>query len=592
MVATPPSMAAVTCCICLQPATAGCFTCPTFKTSTCNSCLSVYLTTLALTVAKCPQHRCVAELDEDAVVSRLGPQFKTHFKGITLSRLLAEQRAFDGFTRHTLVPLARRLEDAVAEACALDRRVEEAETLREASWEQADRLLRAAAQNVPPRRRDGEVHETEQRTLLPHGLTRWVFSQHETALWTDTLVPEAARRGATLCAVLHECWGALAGTTFDAEPPPGFARALALMASAAAGLKAAVERARAFRAEVTSLALLLDTAPRTKLGRLRVDLFPTSGDPACDRWSGWHDGAENGGAAASPAAATDRCFPCAAGCGGSWSASAPRCAACSAGHCSKCHAAMDSGHLHGCDPDAAASAANILATTRACPSCVVPVHRVSGCEQMMCPLCHTLFLYTTGEIVRSTEALHNPLYLSLPADVRDAVRARLPDGKAAERAVQLACLRLDDSAFHTAFANATARHFPPEARRPRRSPALSELVAWERVQATVSKGLALLTDVELSTRALRLHRTLGRAVPTAAAAAPAEPVTDASYSRRLLAGLRGRKQRLATLTRKQAAVDVARDFFVAIASEPSRDAAESMLKELVSFREKALKTCA
>lgn len=52
---------------------------------------------------------------------------------------------------------------------------------------------------------------------------------------------------------------------------------------------------------------------------------------------------------------------------------------------------------------------HISSHTQPCPTCQTRIHRISGCNQMWCPQCHTAFHYTTNEIVKGT--IHNPHYL-------------------------------------------------------------------------------------------------------------------------------------------------------------------------------------
>lgn len=63
---------------------------------------------------------------------------------------------------------------------------------------------------------------------------------------------------------------------------------------------------------------------------------------------------------------------------------------------------------HECTQEEIANWNEIRRSTRPCPSCQVPIHRISGCNQMWCPQCKTAFDYVTGTIEKGP--IHNPHY--------------------------------------------------------------------------------------------------------------------------------------------------------------------------------------
>lgn len=65
---------------------------------------------------------------------------------------------------------------------------------------------------------------------------------------------------------------------------------------------------------------------------------------------------------------------------------------------------------HKCDPNDVETVRMINKTSRSCPSCFIPIHRIDGCDQMWCVQCHTAFSYRTGEIINEG-VIHNPHYV-------------------------------------------------------------------------------------------------------------------------------------------------------------------------------------
>ena len=86
-----------------------------------------------------------------------------------------------------------------------------------------------------------------------------------------------------------------------------------------------------------------------------------------------------------------------------------KCGFCSLYTCPKCHEII--GHNrddpHTCDPNSVASAEEIKKTCKGCPSCGVPIQKISGCDQMYCTECRIAFSWNTGKI-DVTGNIHNP----------------------------------------------------------------------------------------------------------------------------------------------------------------------------------------
>lgn len=96
------------------------------------------------------------------------------------------------------------------------------------------------------------------------------------------------------------------------------------------------------------------------------------------------------------------------------------CGMCGEKVCRECrvdlHAA--SPHLHRCNPDDVASVQALARDTKPCPKCAAPIHRMYGCDQMFCTLCHTAFQWSTGHT--DVGPVHNPHFFQW---LRDGARA-------------------------------------------------------------------------------------------------------------------------------------------------------------------------
>ena len=86
---------------------------------------------------------------------------------------------------------------------------------------------------------------------------------------------------------------------------------------------------------------------------------------------------------------------------------AGKCNECGSKVCLDCHEERLAGHE--CDPAIVASVTAIGTDCKPCPTCATPTHKISGCNQMWCPIpCNTWWNYETGERDSETAFRHNP----------------------------------------------------------------------------------------------------------------------------------------------------------------------------------------
>ena len=93
-----------------------------------------------------------------------------------------------------------------------------------------------------------------------------------------------------------------------------------------------------------------------------------------------------------------------------------RCRLCELHVCSKCHAIK--GHVpkgikptaafadHQCNENDLKTVAMLRKDTKPCPTCGVPINKISGCDQMWCTQCKVAFSWRTGR--RINGVIHNP----------------------------------------------------------------------------------------------------------------------------------------------------------------------------------------
>jgi len=79
---------------------------------------------------------------------------------------------------------------------------------------------------------------------------------------------------------------------------------------------------------------------------------------------------------------------------------------CDTKYCNKCHEISSATHI--CKTEDMESAKTIIKDSKSCPSCHVITYKVSGCSQMWCTQCHTVWNWSTATVEKGT--IHNPHY--------------------------------------------------------------------------------------------------------------------------------------------------------------------------------------
>tara|TARA_B100001063_G_C16769482_1_gene560724 strand:+ start:1524 stop:2921 length:1398 start_codon:yes stop_codon:yes gene_type:complete len=104
-----------------------------------------------------------------------------------------------------------------------------------------------------------------------------------------------------------------------------------------------------------------------------------------------------------------------------------KCETCETHICSKCRAPKEGKNddTHVCNEDDVATAKLLSKETKPCPSCAVPIFKVSGCDQMWCVECKTPFSWKTGLPV--TGIIHNPHFYQWQRENNGGVAPRRGD---------------------------------------------------------------------------------------------------------------------------------------------------------------------
>ena len=103
-----------------------------------------------------------------------------------------------------------------------------------------------------------------------------------------------------------------------------------------------------------------------------------------------------------------------------------KCGICHIHICKECHEIVGEEEDHKCDPGKVETIKFIRATTKACPKCNIPIHKIEGCDQMYCTICHTAFSYSTGLV--ETGRIHNPHYYEYLRSISKDGQIRREDG--------------------------------------------------------------------------------------------------------------------------------------------------------------------
>ena len=84
-----------------------------------------------------------------------------------------------------------------------------------------------------------------------------------------------------------------------------------------------------------------------------------------------------------------------------------KCGICGVKACGQCRE-VKNGKDHKCDPDTVKTVEELKKNCRNCPNCMIPIYKISGCNQMFCVKCKVAFDWVSGKI--ETGLVHNPHY--------------------------------------------------------------------------------------------------------------------------------------------------------------------------------------
>ena len=99
------------------------------------------------------------------------------------------------------------------------------------------------------------------------------------------------------------------------------------------------------------------------------------------------------------------------------------CAICNVKICNECFVKIEDKKDHVCKDEDKATADLIKKSSKPCPKCMAPIHKIDGCNQMWCVMCQTAFSYQSGKIV--TGRVHNPHYYEWQRQANGGVAPRV-----------------------------------------------------------------------------------------------------------------------------------------------------------------------
>ena len=98
------------------------------------------------------------------------------------------------------------------------------------------------------------------------------------------------------------------------------------------------------------------------------------------------------------------------------------CQLCEKHICKDCNEEVRADHV--CDPNNVQTVELLNKDTKPCPSCGTMIFKISGCNQMWCPDCHTAFDWKTMRI--ETGRIHNPHYYDFQRALHNGAPPREP----------------------------------------------------------------------------------------------------------------------------------------------------------------------
>jgi len=99
-----------------------------------------------------------------------------------------------------------------------------------------------------------------------------------------------------------------------------------------------------------------------------------------------------------------------------------RCELCEKHICKECNEVLLEEHV--CDPGNVQTVELLKKDTKPCPSCGTMIFKISGCNQMWCPDCHTAFDWLSLRI--ETGRVHNPHYYDFQRAINNGTAPREP----------------------------------------------------------------------------------------------------------------------------------------------------------------------